>query len=173
MEWAKTTARPDEKYLSFENWCVLYWWYWKTMSGRHGLSFSSRMFNLLWPSGAAWQHRSGLTLVQVTEYCLTKPSIYLTQYWFIINEFVWLVTEGNFTETVLDTTLYKVFPNYIFENTATSSRDQRFNKAQIVMTEHIYFVFIVRKIFTKRTLAISYIHSEWDRNVTWNPMMVS
>ena len=38
------------------------------------------------PSDAIWQHRSGSTLAQVMDCCLTAPSHYLNQCWLIISK---------------------------------------------------------------------------------------
>ena len=40
MDWAKTTARGDEKHLSFEIWCDLY----KRFYGKLGLGVSNSSF---------------------------------------------------------------------------------------------------------------------------------
>ena len=39
----------------------------------------------LWPSDAIWRQRSGSTLAQAKAFCLTAPSHYLNQCWFIIS----------------------------------------------------------------------------------------
>ena len=44
-------------------------------------------FNSLRPGDAIWRHRSGLTLTQVMACCLTAPSHYLDQFWFLSNGF--------------------------------------------------------------------------------------
>ena len=55
--------------------------------------------------------------------CLTAPSHYLNQYWLVINEALCHLAKGNFTETILDITPYKVFDSHIFKkNTAASPR---------------------------------------------------
>ena len=61
----------------------------------------------LWPSDTT---RSGSALGQVMACCLAAQSHYPNQCWHITN----------FTVVVLDTTHYKVFESYIFENTGTS-----------------------------------------------------
>ena len=43
-------------------------------------------FNSLWPSDTIWRQRSGSTLAQVMDCCLTAPSHYLNQCWLIISE---------------------------------------------------------------------------------------
>ena len=81
-------------------------------------------FNSLWPCDAIWQYKSGSTLVQVMACCLTAPSHYQGQCWFIIIEAPWHFTLNNFTETALDIVYYNVFENYISENIAASPRSQ-------------------------------------------------
>ena len=50
LDWAKTTARRDEKYLNLGIWCGLYYKFYS---------------NSIWPGNAIWWHRSGSTLAQV------------------------------------------------------------------------------------------------------------
>ena len=45
---------------------------------------TSKLFNLLWPHGAIWWHKSGSTLVQVMAWCHQAPSHYLNQCWLVI-----------------------------------------------------------------------------------------
>ena len=47
-------------------------------------------------SDAIWRHRSESTLAQVMAWCLTAPSHYLNQYWFLISV-QWHSSESNFT----------------------------------------------------------------------------
>ena len=47
-------------------------------------------------SDAIWRHRSWPALVQEMARCLTAPSHYLNQYWFI-TDVLWHSSEGNFT----------------------------------------------------------------------------
>ena len=56
------------------------------------------LINSLRPSDAIWRHRSGSTLAQVMACCLTPPSHYLNQCWFIISKVQWHSdsSEGNF-----------------------------------------------------------------------------
>ena len=49
-------------------------------------SYDSKVINSLRPVDAIWQHRSGSTLAQVMACCLTAPSHYLNQCWFIISK---------------------------------------------------------------------------------------
>ena len=76
---------------------------------------------------AMWRHSPESTLALVMTCCLAAPSHYLDQCWLIINEAYWHLAETNFAEIVLDITHYKIFQNYIFENTATSPRRQWVN----------------------------------------------
>ena len=58
--------------------------HWKLIFG--GMS-EWLLINSLWPAEAIWRHRSGSTLPQVMACCLTAPSHYLNQCWFIISGF--------------------------------------------------------------------------------------
>ena len=42
------------------------------------------LVNSVWPSDTIWRQRSGSTLAQVMDCCLTAPSHYLNQYWLMI-----------------------------------------------------------------------------------------
>ena len=46
-------------------------------------------FNSLWPSDVIWQHKCRSTLAQVMAWCLTVPSHYLNQSWFVIKFALW------------------------------------------------------------------------------------
>ena len=59
----------------------------------------------LWPSDAIWRHRSASILVQVTACCLTTPSHYLNQCWFIIGEVLWHLPQNHFTASAQATGL--------------------------------------------------------------------
>ena len=50
--------------------------------------------NPLWPSDAIWRHRSRSPLVQVMACCLTAPSHYMNQCWFIIIKALCHLSEG-------------------------------------------------------------------------------
>ena len=56
-------------------------------------------FNSLWPSDAIWLRRSSSTLVHAMACCLTAPSHYLNQCWWIIRGVLWLSPETNFTRS--------------------------------------------------------------------------
>ena len=47
--------------------------------------------NSLWPSDAIWRQRSGTTLAQVMDCCLTAASHYLNQCWLIIKKVLWRI----------------------------------------------------------------------------------
>ena len=49
--------------------------------------------NSLRPSDAKWRQRSWTKLVQVMACCLTAPSHYLNQYWLIISNVLWHLSE--------------------------------------------------------------------------------
>ena len=61
----------------------------------------------------------------VTAVQMTALSQHLNQCWLISDEGSWHSFANNFTNTLLDITYYKVFENFIIENTVTSSRCQR------------------------------------------------
>ena len=61
------------------------------------LTAVAKWVNSLWSSDAIWRHRSGSILAQVIACCLTAPSHYLNQYWFIISEVFWHSPKSNFT----------------------------------------------------------------------------
>ena len=113
------------------------------------------VFNLLWPSGALNKQRSGLTLAQVLPNG-TKP---LPGPILTYHQWVPLVCSGRqFYKKLVLTPLFTMFSKITFSKyTATSLRDQWFNKTLFLITEYIYFVIIVRKKLTKRTLALPYI----------------
>ena len=50
--------------------------------------------NSLWPSDIIWRHKSGTTLAQLMASCLTTPSHYLNQCWFIIEGVLWHFTRN-------------------------------------------------------------------------------
>ena len=51
----------------------------------------------LCPNDAIWRHRSGSTWARVMACCLTAPSHYLKQCWFIISKIQLHSSDGNFT----------------------------------------------------------------------------
>ena len=53
--------------------------------------------NSLWPSDTIWRQRSGSTLAQGADCCLTASSHYLNQCWLIISEVQWHSHKSNFT----------------------------------------------------------------------------
>ena len=65
-------------------------------NGETRCRFQWKSLNSLGPSDAAWCWRSGSTLVQVMACCLTEPSQYLNQCWFIITKVQWHSAKGNF-----------------------------------------------------------------------------
>ena len=52
------------------------------------------VINSLRPSDAIWRQRTGSTLAQVMACCLSAPSHYLNQCWFIIIKVQWCSSEG-------------------------------------------------------------------------------
>ena len=63
------------------------------------ICFWLQYVNSVWPSDTIWWYRSGSTLSLVMACCLTTPSHYLNQCCLIINETLWYLAEGKFTET--------------------------------------------------------------------------
>ena len=60
-------------------------------------------WNSLWPSDAIWWQGSRSTLIQVMTCCLTAPSHYLNQCWFINTKVQWCLSEDNFAWDVTAT----------------------------------------------------------------------
>ena len=103
-------------------------WKWKTFTRqnvngkfilRNCYQESSRLvhievasFNSLRPNDAIWQHISRLTLAQIMACCLTAPSHYLNQCWFIISKMQWHSFEGNFIKRYLSHQSIKLAWNY-------------------------------------------------------------
>ena len=50
----------------------------------------------LGPSDAIWWQRCGSKLAQIMACCLTAPSHYLNQFWFILSKVQWYSSDGNF-----------------------------------------------------------------------------
>ena len=80
--------------------------------------------NSLWPNDTRWHRRSWSSLVQIMACCLTAPSHYMNQCWFLISEVLWHSPESNLTVSSQDTALYHEFENNIFKIIATSTRGQ-------------------------------------------------
>ena len=78
--------------------------------------------------------------------CLTAPNRYVNQCWLIINKAHWHLAEDRSTKTVLDIPHYKVFKNYIFENTVTTARGQKVHQPGAMLesssVDYIRFVLI-------------------------------
>ena len=54
------------------------------------------LISSLWPSDTIWRHRSGSTLAQVMNWCLTGTRHYMRQRWIIISEILWVFTWERF-----------------------------------------------------------------------------
>ena len=65
---------------------------------RHPIPHPYGRVNSLWPSDVIWRQGSGSTLPQVMACCLTAPSHYLNQCWFIISKVHWHPSEGSLTK---------------------------------------------------------------------------
>ena len=60
-----------------------------------------------------WWYRSGSTLAQVMACCLTAPSHYLNQCWFLMSEVLWHSCEGNFVVNTRSTDKWNEFKKKI------------------------------------------------------------
>ena len=89
--------------------------------------WGSRHLNSSRSSDAIWQHRSGSTLAQVMACCLTAPSHYLNQRWFIVSEVLWHAPERNFTVIDQVDILYSELENYNVKIIVTCRRGQWVN----------------------------------------------
>ena len=78
--------------------------------------------NSLWPTDAICRHRSGSTLVQVMDWCLTAPSHYLDQCWLLISEVLWHSFEINSTARAQAIILHNELKSYILKITVISTR---------------------------------------------------
>ena len=78
--------------------------------------------NSLWPTDAICRHRSGSTLVQVMDWCLTTPSHYLDQCWLLISEVLWHSSESNSTARAQAIILHNDLESYILKITVISTR---------------------------------------------------
>ena len=80
----------------------------------HGNNAQLTLFeiNSLWPSDTIWCYWTLSTLAEVMACCLTAPSHYLIQSWYIISEVLWHSPESSFTGNVQDISQWKVFEIY-------------------------------------------------------------
>ena len=69
-------------------------------------------------------HRSGPTLVQEMVCCLTAPSHYQNQCWFLISEILWRSPGSDFKASGQAAIRYYGFKNCTFKTTLASSRGQ-------------------------------------------------
>ena len=76
------------------------------------LRLGTYSFNSLWPSDTIWWHSSGSALAQVKACCLTAPSHYLNQCWFVISKVQWHSSEGNFTRDTSASHFNEQIQNY-------------------------------------------------------------
>ena len=84
-------------------------------------------FNSLGPSDAIWRWRSWSTLVQVMACCLTAPSHYLNQCWFIISKGLWHSSEDIIIRRFEVTNQWSKIEVCIFKITSRSPRGQWVN----------------------------------------------
>ena len=73
------------------------------------------LINSLWPSDTIWRQRSGSKLAQVMACCLTAPSPYLNQCWFIISKVEWHSYYDNFTRYASTINHQNLFENYMYK----------------------------------------------------------
>ena len=69
--------------------------------------------NSLWPDDAIWRQRSESALAQVMACCLTAPSHYLNQCWFIISKVQWHPSESKFRKNTSDINHWKNFEIFL------------------------------------------------------------
>ena len=94
-----------------KDWCFSMWLQQNTLAQSKASTWNiyTYTFNSLWPGDKKWWHRSGSTLAQVMACCLTAPSHYLNQSWFIINGVLWHSHESIFTGNTHDMNLSDEF----------------------------------------------------------------
>ena len=73
---------------------------------------SAQRINSLWPSNATWRHRTGSTLFQVMDCCLT-PRHYLNQRWLIIGKVHWQSSKANFARDTSAINHWNKFEDYL------------------------------------------------------------
>ena len=87
-----------------------------------------------WGLVMLWWHRynniSMSTLAQVMTCCLTAPSHYPYQCWFIISGIKWRSSEGNFIWIAEKSNSFSEFENYLLKIIPISPRDQRVKSKQ-------------------------------------------
>ena len=84
------------------------------------VSFLLLPCNSMWPSDTIRPYRYGSTLAHVMNCCLTAPSHYLNQCWFIITDVLWHPPESNFTRIAFEINLQHTFGDDTFEIASTS-----------------------------------------------------
>ena len=74
---------------------------------------------------AIWRYWYRSTLAQVFAWCLTEPSHYLNQCWYLFCEVLWHSHESSFNVSAQTTILWNEFENHSFKIIATSPKVQR------------------------------------------------
>ena len=67
---------------------------------------------LLWPSDAICRHRSGSTVAQENDCCVTAPNHYLKQCWLLISLFLWHSPGNDFAGSAQAISLHNEFEIY-------------------------------------------------------------
>ena len=87
-----------------------------------------------------WRHRSGSTLAQVIACCLTAPSHYLNQYWFIISTVQLYPYKDNFTRDTSAINHQNSLVNYLSEKWLTFHKETEIYKVSLQgITEYLLF----------------------------------
>ena len=82
----------------------------------------------LWPNDTIWRHRFLSILAQIMACCLTAPSHYLNQCWFIISNLLWHSSESIIIQRSQYTNQINKNENRIFKITSKSPGANELNK---------------------------------------------
>ena len=96
--WGVTSGFPSQRASTVES-ISMWWWPCSPVWRRCWALPCSTVSNInsLWPRDAIWRQKSGSGLDQVMACCLTAPSHYMNQCWFITSKVQWCSSEGTFT----------------------------------------------------------------------------
>ena len=97
-------------------------------------------YGLMTPYG---NYRYESTMAHVMACCLTAPSHYLNQCWFLISKDLCHQPESNFTVSALAGIMYHNLVNYTFKIIATSPRSHRVNQiCSLILSSLILWNFV-------------------------------
>ena len=122
--WCPRAKAPNHQYPSANLVCIfIAMIYTKSCYEKLKLHFKkiTQLFNTSWPIDIIWWHRSGRTLAQVVDWCLTAPSHYLHQCWLPISQVLQHSPVSDYRVNAHPSILYNENKNYTFKITATSS----------------------------------------------------